>query len=75
MHAVGPYIADFYCAAEIDGAVHGEDRQIIHDEARDAYLARLGLRVMRVPAGDVLADPDEIADGIFRVALERMAGS
>ncbi len=51
-HSVGNYILDFYCpaerlAVELDGAVHytiaGEEA----DKARDAYLAEIGIKVLR----------------------------
>ena len=40
-YAIGPYVADFYCPAvklviEIDGQVHGVERQAQHDARRDA---------------------------------------
>lgn len=50
---------------EIDGATHGYRLQA--DEQRDAYMASIGLRVVRIPAADVFADPEAVADGIFRL--------
>ena len=75
-HPIGPYVADFYCpkaklVIEIDGATH--DTRQEHDLKRNAYLARLGLRVVRVLAVDVLADPQAVADGLLRMA-EQYAG-
>jgi very-short-patch-repair endonuclease len=73
-HPIGPYIADFYCSAarlvvEVDGAHHTEDGQIAHDAARSAYLERLGYRVVRCPAREVMRDADEAAQGIVQAAL------
>ncbi|HLY78900.1 MAG TPA: DUF559 domain-containing protein [Caulobacteraceae bacterium] len=73
-HPIGPYIADFYCAAaklvvEVDGAHHTEDDQIARDEARTAYLERLGCHVVRVPGGDVLRNVDDAAQGIVQAAV------
>jgi len=73
-HPIGPFVADFYCAAaklvvEIDGAYHSEDAQIEHDRRRDAYLGELGYRVVRCPAGDVMRDVDEVAQGLVQAAL------
>ena len=70
-HPVGPYVADFYCprarlVVEVDGAAH--DSRQDRDERRDAYLASLGLTVVRIAAADVLADPSAIADGLVRLA-------
>jgi len=47
---IGPYICDFVCypkrlVVEVDGSQHGEGTA---DVARDAFLARLGFRVVRV---------------------------
>ncbi len=77
-HPIGPYILDFYCATarlcvEVDGADHTRDDRIARDAVRDAYLAELGIHTCRIPAGDVLNDPDEMADGVFRLALDRIA--
>ena len=75
-HPVGPYVADFYCPSakiviEVDGATH--DYRSDADEKRDAYMRSLGLKVIRVAAGDVLADPEAVADGICRLC-EAAAG-
>jgi very-short-patch-repair endonuclease len=72
-HAIGPFVADFYCAAaklviEIDGGTH--DRHQDADGRRDAYMASLGLRVIRISASDVLADPEAVAEGIYRLCGE-----
>ena len=69
-------MADFYCPAakiviEVDGAVH--DRRQEADGRRDAYMAALGLKVIRISAADVLADPEAAADGIYRLC-ESVAG-
>lgn len=75
-HAIGPFVADFYCPAakiviEIDGATH--DFTPDADNERDAYMAGLGLNVIRVAAADVLANPEAVADGICRLC-ESVAG-
>jgi very-short-patch-repair endonuclease len=73
-HAIGPYVADFYCPAakmviEIDGATHDLSQDA--DGRRDAYMRSLGLKV--ISAADVLADPEAVADGIYRLC-ESVAG-
>jgi very-short-patch-repair endonuclease len=65
-HPIGPYILDFYCAemrlaVEVDGAVHEQKEQAVHDAQRDAWLAERGIRVMRFAARDVLADDERAA--------------
>jgi very-short-patch-repair endonuclease len=79
-HPLGPYILDFYCAkaklcVEVDGEIHTHDHQRKHDEVRDAWLSTQGIYVHRVIARDLLANPDETAQGIFELALERLADS
>jgi very-short-patch-repair endonuclease len=54
---------------EVDGAVHGEDAQLAHDQRRDAYMSELGYAVLRVPAGEVMRNADEVADGVVQAAL------
>ena len=69
-HAIGPFVADFYCPAaktviEIDGATHDYSQDA--DQKRDAYMTALGLNVIRIAAADVLADPEGVANGIYRL--------
>src|SRR5580693_20978 len=73
-HPIGPYVADFYCAKarlviEVDGSQHSEDERIARDARRDPYMARLGYRVIRIPAGEVMRDVDETVQGIVEAAL------
>jgi very-short-patch-repair endonuclease len=76
-YAIGRYILDFYCvraklAVEVDGSHHYEDDQIQSDAIRDAWLKTRGIKVYRIPAGEVFADADAATDGVIRVALERL---
>ncbi|WP_370653605.1 endonuclease domain-containing protein [Phenylobacterium sp.] len=78
-HPLGVYILDFFCpaarlAVEIDGHLHGEEAQRMHDARRDLWLAAQGLAVHRVPASSVFADVDGVADGLRVLALG-LAGS
>jgi very-short-patch-repair endonuclease len=64
-HSVGPYIVDFCCAREklaieLDGAAHDNDAANHRDEARTAYLERLGIRVLRIENRTVFEDPDAV---------------
>ena len=59
-HPVGSYVLDFYCpsahlAIEIDGVAHDGLAQAAHDIRRDLWLSHRGIRVMRIPARDVLS--------------------
>jgi very-short-patch-repair endonuclease len=56
---------------EIDGATHNQRQDA--DRRRDAYMSSLGLNVIRIPAADVLADPEAVADRIYRLC-EAAAG-
>ncbi len=51
-HAIGIYVADFYCAeekliVEIDGRDHCTEQGRVHDEARDRFMHSQGIRVLR----------------------------
>jgi very-short-patch-repair endonuclease len=51
-HSIGPYIVDFYCAAEhlvieLDGASHDAPNRRGYDDARTRFLQRYDLRVIR----------------------------
>jgi very-short-patch-repair endonuclease len=55
-HPLGPYILDFYChaaklAVEVDG--EGHLGRVDHDERRDRWLLRQGIRTLRIPALEV----------------------
>ena len=57
--AIGRYVVDLLCAeralvVELDG----EGRDEIADALRDAALAGVGYRVIRLAEAEVLADPD-----------------
>jgi very-short-patch-repair endonuclease len=57
------YVADFYCcelrlAVELDGGVHSQPSQMKKDAAKDAFLAKVGVRMLRLPNGLVTEDPE-----------------
>jgi very-short-patch-repair endonuclease len=73
----GTIILDFYCpaaklAVEIDGSTHWEPEARERDEARDAWLERQGLDVLRIGAGWVYRDLDGVANAVILRAEERM---
>jgi len=45
------------------------------DGGRDAFMESHGLKLMRVAAADVLAGPETVADGIYRVCDARVGPS
>jgi very-short-patch-repair endonuclease len=76
-HPIGPYFADFYCAKamlviEIDGASHGQGDRPERDEKRDAWMKAEGYEIMRIPAQDVLSEPDEMVQGMLNLVADRV---
>jgi very-short-patch-repair endonuclease len=60
---IGKYVVDFCCfeaalAIELDGSVHSQPSQIRKDRAKDLFLKKRGVQVLRVPNGMVLIDPE-----------------
>jgi very-short-patch-repair endonuclease len=71
-HPIGPYVLDFYCASaklaiEVDGFAHETGDRPQRDEVRTEWLLEQGVEVLRIPAKDVLADPDAVADALLRL--------
>jgi very-short-patch-repair endonuclease len=72
-------IFDFYCpaarlAVEIDGATHWAEEKRAKDAARDAWLARQGIVVLRIEASAVYRDLSRVADGVILRAEELIGG-
>lgn len=72
-------IVDFYCpaakfAVEIDGATHWGPEARERDEARDAWLARQGIDVLRIDAGWLYRDLGGVVDAVILRAEERIKG-
>ncbi|HEY0621754.1 endonuclease domain-containing protein [Sphingomonas sp.] len=68
-HPIGPYVADFYCAAvrlvvEVDGFSHEVGDRPKRDSARTAFLEENGYRVLRIQASEILQDADAVATSI-----------
>ena len=62
-HPIGPYVLDFYCdaarlAVEVDGGGHDFGDRPRLDTVRDAWMARQGIRTLRIPAVEVLDSVD-----------------
>lgn len=75
-HPRDAFPLDFYCLkarliVEVDGASHDMGDRPEKDARRDAWLARNGLKTLRVFASDILRDPEGTADGIVQLCLER----
>jgi very-short-patch-repair endonuclease len=70
-HPAGVYVLDFYCdsvklCVEVDGLSH--DFSAAQDAARDRWLARRGVRTLRVSAQDVLRNLDGVLQYIVAEA-------
>ena len=66
-HTIDRFVVDFYCAdaglvIEIDGAVHDEQRE--QDEARQARLETLGLRVLRFKNESIMTSLRDVLNSI-----------
>ena len=70
------HVADFYCcecrlAIELDGGVHSQPSQVRKDAAKDAFLGKLGIGVLRLPNGLVTEDPDGFVRNVRDAAATR----
>lgn len=75
---IGNYIVDFYApkaklVVEVDGSQHASAEHVTKDARRDAYLATLGIRVLRFGDRQVLQELDAVTEVIFQVVDERLA--
>ena len=78
-HDAGNYVLDFYChevrlIVEIDGIAHDMGDRPGRDSKRDAEFTAKGFRVVRIPAVDVLRDPDQAAESIAAIGAARRPG-
>jgi very-short-patch-repair endonuclease len=67
---IGPYVVDFACMAarlaiELDGSQHGEDENILRDEARTRWLEAAGYRVIRFWNNDLISNMDGVLESIY----------
>jgi very-short-patch-repair endonuclease len=74
-HALGPFILDFYCdearlAVEVDGALHADQGSGQYDAERDAYVARYGVRTLRLSATVVLKDMTSACEAILAAVAD-----
>jgi very-short-patch-repair endonuclease len=75
-YPIGRYVLDFYCAAakvavEIDGAAHDFGDRPQRDDERMDWLSSEGIEILRIPAKDVLSDPDAVADALLRLCAQK----
>jgi very-short-patch-repair endonuclease len=77
-HPSGRYVADFYCHAarlviEVDGTAHDFGDHPSRDARRDAWFNARDLKVLRIPAVEILRDLDAVVRGIVALTAERLA--
>lgn len=76
-HPAGIYVLDFFCprhrlAIEVDGEVHGRGDRPERDAVRDAWLMGEGIKVVRIPAVDVLRDLEAAVLHIIGIARREL---
>ena len=64
-YSIGPYIVDFYCpecrlVVELDGQPHYEIIADPYEEARTAFLKRLGMKILRFENRLIFEAPDAV---------------
>jgi very-short-patch-repair endonuclease len=72
-HPAGAYILDFFCPArrlaiEVDGEAHERGDRPERDAARDAWLTSEGVRLLRIPASEVLGNMEGVVRHIVAFA-------
>ena len=75
---IGNYIVDFFApktklVIEVDGSQHLEGGNASRDKDRDAYLAGLGIQVLRFNSREVLRDTDAVVEIIFQTMVKRLS--
>ena len=63
--SIGPYIVDFYCAAErliivLEGAAHDSEHSASRDESRERFLRSRGFTVIRLENRHVMENPEGV---------------
>lgn len=74
-HPVGIYVIDFYCASaklgfEVDGAAHNMGDRRERDDESAAFLLAQGIKLVRIPAREVLRSPVAVAEAIAGLCRE-----
>ena len=75
-HDAGKHVLDFYChevrlIVEVDGIAHDMGDRPERDSQRDDDFAAKGFKIVRIPAAEVLRDPDQAAESIAAIGAER----
>ena len=72
---IGPYVVDFVnkelgFVVEVDGATHGDELAVRHDQKRKVFLATKGLFIHRVDNAQIFSNIGSVLDGIHAVLHE-----
>ena len=75
---LGNFIADFYCAEaklviELDGSQHYEERSLLKDKIRTAFLEEYGLTVIRIPNNEVTRNFRGVCEYIDTAARQSLS--
>src|SRR5262245_36421912 len=67
---IGPYVADIACMAarliiEVDGSQHGDEANLVRDEARTRWFASKGYRVIRFWNNDLTTNMEGVLEAIY----------
>lgn len=67
---IGNYIVDFYCPKgkiiiEVDGSQHYSEEGNRKDKAREYYLRKLGIKILRFPDTEVLNNLEGVVEKIY----------
>jgi very-short-patch-repair endonuclease len=74
---IGKYIVDYFApkaklVVEVDGSQHMQGDHPTKDKERDAYLAKLGLQVLRYNNRQVLLETEAVVKAIYCAMAERL---
>jgi very-short-patch-repair endonuclease len=74
---IGNYIVDYFApkaklVVEVDGSQHMQGDHPKKDKERDAYLANLGLQVLRYNSRQVLLETGAVVEAIYCAMAERV---
>ena len=74
---IGEHIVDFFApraklVVEVDGSQHMVGDYVQKDRIRDAYLASLGLKVLRFNSREVLKESDAVVEAIYGMITNQL---
>jgi len=67
---IGSYIVDFYCPKakliiEVDGGQHYNEEGNRRDKAREDYLKKVGMKILRIPDTEVFKNLEGVIEKIY----------